>query len=59
MKYCLAAESEVVIGVDTEPESLTVNVNVNGNRIESFTYDSVEKTVVLRLPEGEGEVRVK
>jgi len=57
MNYCLVAksgESEVVIGMDKEPKSLVVN----GHRIDSFTYDSEEKTVVLRLPEGEGEVRV-
>ena len=51
-KYCLADESEVLIGSASKPQSVTVN----GNRVSVFGYDAERKTIVVSLLAGEGMV---
>ncbi|MCE5248636.1 heparinase II/III-family protein [bacterium] len=52
MKYCLSADSDVEIGVDAKPRS----ISVNGKRIDSFVYDREQKTIKLKLQAGEGTI---
>ena len=52
MKYYLASESEVAIGVTSKPARLTIN----GKRVTTFGYDSDRRAVMVKLPTGEGTV---
>ena len=52
VKYYLADESTVLLGVSPKPK----NITVNGKKITSFGYDADRKAVILNLPSGEGMV---
>jgi hypothetical protein len=52
MKFCLSEESEVALGVQSKPGSITVN----GKRVTEFRYDAEIKAVVITLPAGEGMI---
>ena len=50
--YYLAENSEAALGVSSKPK----RIMVNGRNIISFRYDAERKTVILKLPAGEGSV---
>ena len=52
VKYYLAGESEVALGVPSKPS----RIRVSGKRTADFRYDGVRKAVILTLQAGEGSV---
>ena len=55
IRYYINKESEVVLGVSSKPES----VSINGKPSKEFRYDALRLAVVLKLPAGEGTIDFK
>ena len=61
VRYCLADESEVSIGVESKPGRITLSRTQTGEEreIREIRYTTETNTVTLTLPAGEGTIRIQ